>query len=143
MIYIAGPLFNEMERLRNEKIDSILRDNGFTTYLPQRDGGNFANELSMGEDPENIRKRIFSRDVNSVKGCNILLFLFDGRVPDEGACFELGMAYAINKKCIGYKTDSRTFVSGYDNLMLSESLESVFDNITSLVEYLNKYKDEI
>ena len=46
--------------------------------------------------------------------CDAILFIFDGRVPDEGACFELGYCYAKGKKCIGYKTDARSFIDGYD-----------------------------
>ncbi|MBP5727242.1 MAG: nucleoside 2-deoxyribosyltransferase, partial [Clostridia bacterium] len=47
--------------------------------------------------------------------CDAVLFLFDGRVPDEGACFELGYCcYAKGKRCIGYKTDARSFIDGFD-----------------------------
>lgn len=43
----------------------------------------------------------------------------DGRVPDEGACVELGMAYAWNKICLGYKTDDRCLdFTGTDNLFI-------------------------
>ena len=140
MIYIAGPLFNEMERKRNAELDAILQDNGFDTYLPQRDGGEFAKELAAGERPEAIRKRMFSLDIAAVKNCDILLFLFDGRVPDEGACFELGMAYVLGKRCLGYKTDARAFIGGYDNLMLTESLEAMFHTTDALVAYLKETK---
>ena len=57
--------------------------------------------------------------------CDTLLFLFDGRVPDEGACFELGYCYAKGKQCIGYKTDARSFIDGYDNVMLHGAPETV------------------
>ena len=32
--------------------------------------------------------------MSAIKNCDILIFFLDGRVPDEGACVELGMAYA-------------------------------------------------
>ena len=140
MIYIAGPLFNEMERRQNAELDAILQENGFSTYLPQRDGGEFAKELAAGTAPEEVRRRMFLLDIEAVKDCEILLFLFDGRVPDEGACFELGMAYSLGKGCLGYKTDARSFIGGYDNLMLTESLEGVFHTPASLVDYLKKRK---
>ena len=59
----------------------------------------------------------------------LALFLFDGRVPDEGACFELGYCYAKGKRCIGYKTDARSFIDGFDNLMLCGAPETISPNI--------------
>ena len=51
-----------------------------------------------------------------------------GRVPDEGACFELGYCYAKGKRCIGYKTDARSFIDGFDNVMLHGAPEIVLRN---------------
>ena len=57
--------------------------------------------------------------VYGIKNCDILIFFLDGRVPDEGACVELGIAYALGKKCIGYKTDDRNLdFTGDDNLFI-------------------------
>jgi nucleoside 2-deoxyribosyltransferase len=36
------------------------------------------------------RKYLFQLDCEHMDWCDAVLFLFDGRVPDEGACFELG-----------------------------------------------------
>ena len=38
-IYISAPLFNEMELKFNETMSNFLEERGFSTYLPQRDGG--------------------------------------------------------------------------------------------------------
>ena len=47
-----------------------------------------------------------------------------GRVPDEGACVELGIAYALGKKCIGYKTDDRNLdFTGDDNLFIEGCMD--------------------
>ena len=136
MIYLAAPLFNDMEKQRNEALDATLQHHGFRTYLPQRDGGVFADESAGETSPAQLRTRIFTADIHAVKSCDILLFLFDGRVPDEGACFELGMAYALGKRCIGLKTDARSFIDGYDNIMLSESLEAMFYEMDALLAHL-------
>ena len=136
MIYLAAPLFNDMEKQRNEALDAALRNSGFRTFLPQRDGGEFANESAPEADPAQIRTQIFTADIRAVKACEILLFLFDGRVPDEGACFELGMAYALGKRCVGLKTDARSFIDGHDNIMLSESLEAIFHDTGTLIAHL-------
>ncbi|MCR5596608.1 MAG: nucleoside 2-deoxyribosyltransferase, partial [Lachnospiraceae bacterium] len=54
-----------------------------------------------------MRMRLSLLDCKHLDQCDVLLFLFDGRVPDEGACFELGYCFARGKRCIGYKTDAR------------------------------------
>ncbi|MBQ1346933.1 MAG: hypothetical protein IIY65_02940, partial [Erysipelotrichaceae bacterium] len=41
-VYIAAPLYCDYEKEYNLKIDTFLRENGFDTYLPQRDGGELA-----------------------------------------------------------------------------------------------------
>ena len=38
-VYIAGPLFTQGDRWFLEKIDDLLQNHGFVTYLPHRDGG--------------------------------------------------------------------------------------------------------
>ena len=56
---------------------------------------------------------------------HLLLLIFDlnGRVPDEGGCVELGMAYAWGIKSIGFKTDTRALdYTGDDNLMIEGCL---------------------
>lgn len=136
MIYIAAPLFNDMEKEFNKKIDKLIVSIGFETYLPQRDGGSLAELVKQGGNPDELSDYIFGLDVAAVKKCNILLFLLDGRVPDEGACMELGMAYVLNKDCIGFKTDIRSFADGYDNLMLRKAFSTIFNSETELVEYL-------
>ncbi|WP_337860793.1 nucleoside 2-deoxyribosyltransferase [Ferroplasma sp.] len=116
--YISAPLFNEMEINFNEKVSSFIEKLGFSTYLPQRDGGE--DEMLL-KDPElwpETSKKVFDRDVESLRASSALIMVMDGRVPDEGACVELGMAYALGKICIGFQTDTRRFATGQNNLML-------------------------
>ena len=123
-IYIAAPLFNQGERDFNERIDAVLRSCGHETFLPQRDGGCVA---ELPEIIEGMPKRdyLFKLDCEHMDWCEAVLFVFDGRVPDEGACFELGYCYAKGKRCIGYKTDARCFIDGFDNVMLHGAPEKV------------------
>ena len=123
-IYIAGPLFNQAERALNEQIDGILRECGHETFLPQKAGG-VASDLPERIDGVPIRQYLFQLDCRHLDWCDTVLFIFDGRVPDEGASFELGYCYAKGKRCIGFKTDARSFMNGFDNLMLSGALETV------------------
>ncbi|WMT50419.1 MAG: nucleoside 2-deoxyribosyltransferase [Ferroplasma sp.] len=143
-IYISAPLFNEMEIRFNETVSKFLEDRGFTTYLPQRDGGE--DEMLL-KDPElwpETSKRVFERDVSALKDSSALLMVMDGRVPDEGACVELGMAYAYGKICIGFQTDTRTFATGQNNLMLDHSLShGIVRNWNDLDVLLGKIKNDI
>ncbi len=126
-VYIAAPLFSEGERNFNERIDSVIRECGHITFLPQREGG------CVADLPDYIngmpkRKYLFQLDCEHMDWCDAILFLYDGRVPDEGACFELGYCFAKGKRCIGYKTDVRSFIDGYDNVMLYGAPEIVLHN---------------
>ena len=142
-IYIAAPLFNEMELKRNEHIAQIIEKIGFSTYLPQRDAG-IACELIESSNvlQEEIRKRIFEKDCVAVKNSDIILFLIDGRTPDEGSCIELGIGYALGKICIGYKTDSRAMdKNGNNNIMLDGCLNwHIFSDEEELCNALKKIK---
>lgn len=119
-IYFAAPLFNEMELRRNEEYTKLLENWGYEVYLPQREAGLSAQILKdESKDKIRINQEIFNTDLNGIKNCDILVFFLDGRVPDEGACVELGIAYALGKKCIGYKTDDRNLdFTGDDNLFI-------------------------
>ena len=136
-IYLAAPLFNEMELKRNEEIKKMLVEHGYDVYLPQEEVG-LASEMITKENKLIINKKIFDSDIKGIKDSDILLFLLDGRVPDEGACVELGMAYAWNKKCVGYKTDTRALdITGDDNLFIEGCFDfRVARNINELLERL-------
>lgn len=140
-VYIAAPLFNEMERKRNEDIALFIEALGFTTYLPQRDGGIaydlIEESVSLKSD---IRRNLFNLDYEALKASDIILFLIDGRTPDEGACIELGMGYALGKKCMGYKTDSRAMdANGDNNIMIDGCVDwFMYDNKISLGNALKR-----
>lgn len=139
-IYFAAPLFNEMELKRNEEITSLLRKWGYEVYLPQESAGLSAKIIANGADKYEVSKQIFQTDLQGIKECDILIFFLDGRVPDEGACVELGMAYAWGKKCIGYKTDDRSLdFTGTDNLFIEGCMDfNVLHNLNELKSTLDK-----
>ena len=136
-IYFAAPLFNEMELKRNEEMAKLLRSWGYEVYLPQESAGLSAKIIAEGGDTYVVSKKIFESDLNGIKNCDILIFFLDGRVPDEGACVELGMAYAWNKVCLGYKTDDRCLdFTGTDNLFIEGCMN--FEILHSITELKNK-----
>ncbi|RAS59418.1 nucleoside 2-deoxyribosyltransferase-like protein [Lentzea atacamensis] len=121
--YIAAPLFNDAEKAFNLLVDAALREIGLDTWLPQRDGGEAAPLVRQGLNENTVRTRLFEMDCDAIRRCGVFVFVLDGRVPDEGGCVELGMAYARGVPCFGLQTDSRRF-GGTDsnNLMIDYAL---------------------
>ncbi len=89
-IYFAAPLFCQSEKDYNLKLVKVLEDHGYQVFLPQRDG--FLAPDLEGLTEEELTKKIFDKDVSEVLKADIVFVLLDGRVPDEGACVELGIA---------------------------------------------------
>jgi len=141
-IYIAGPLFSQGELEFNLIVNEHLKNLGFETFLPQKDGHKLADLISNDEKTSAI-KMIFYRDIEEIKKCDILLFIMDGRVPDEGACFELGVAYSLNKYCLGLKTDPRFLMDNIDNPLILGALEGkIAKSIFDLDIFLQSFKEE-
>ena len=139
-IYFAAPLFSEAEREFNVKVTKELRDEGFDVFLPQEHS-----EISEIPDTDEKRRRLlngfFSNDIEAIDRSDVLLIVLDGRVPDEGACFELGYAYARGKICVGLKTDSRVSEMGTDNAMIVGSLgDNIAKDSESLTTMLKSIK---
>ncbi len=137
-IYIAAPLYCDYERNYNLEIDTFLRNHGFDTYLPQRDGGVLS---EMPEMIDGITKEeyVFRKDLQAMDESDVFLFLMDGRVPDEGACVALGYFYSSGKCAIGLKTDSRTLCNNADNLMIQKALKQILHTKEELLSYLNNH----
>ena len=73
------------------------------------------------------------------------IMLLDGRVPDEGACVELGIGYANQKRCYGIKTDTRSIEIDLDlNPMISECFIRIFKDFDGdkLIGQLEQYLEE-
>ncbi len=74
------------------------------------------------------------------------IFVLDGRVPDEGACVELGIAYTDkyfknkSKILIGLQTDTRAaFIGSRLNPMVKIPLDHIFENEISLLNFLKEW----
>ena len=142
-IYFAGPLFSESEKEYNAKLTGILEDYGYEVYLPQRDGF-LAAELDGKTETEKTQM-IFEKDLEHVLEADIVFMVLDGRVPDEGACVELGIAYASDKRCYGFKTDARSVEIDMDlNPMISGCFIKIFSDLDGekLIEELKQYLSE-
>ena len=139
-IYYAGPLFSQAEIKFNEILTEKLEKNGFDVFLPQRDGAEKHKPPYDKMTKDERRKAIFSIDRDQILSCDIFLFILDGRVPDEGACVELGIAYTqrhIEKKrkiLIGLSTNNYRFKSL--NPMIRIPLDNIYESEEDLIEYL-------
>ena len=86
------------------------------------------------------RTRILDADV----------FVLDGRVPDEGACVELGIAYGQKylrnggKLLVGLHTDTRAaFIGGRLNPMVRALLDRVVDEEEALLRVLAEHRSGV
>jgi nucleoside 2-deoxyribosyltransferase len=163
LVYLAGPLFSEAERRFNAEATARLEAAGFEVYLPQRDtdrGGDIASSLApapfdndqfprlpLSGSPEarKLSRTIFERDLESLLAADIVVVVLDGRVPDEGACVELGIAFGSSlhggrkKLLLGLMSDSRTaFAWTSLNPMVAGALDQCVADMDGLVELLGR-----
>ena len=146
-IYFAGPLFSAAERAFNRVLTGRLELQGFKVFLSQRDG------VERDKPPYDTmpavkkRQRLFATDRDEVFRADVFLFVLDGRVPDEGAAVELGIAYAhkyllgVPKLLIGLHTDVRaSFLAAKLNPMLRVPLDHLVEDEETLVALLRGIK---
>ncbi len=109
-------------------IATVLEQAGFGTFLPHRDGlERFVMDLVNTPLNNNILKArdavnaaIFALDCFQItRRCEYFLLNMNGRVPDEGAVAEAGIAFAVGKPIVIYKNDRRSVFKGADNSMLT------------------------
>jgi len=103
----------------------MLRSLGVDTFLPQEEAGNASGLIAAGEDMSTVIRRLFDIDWNGVQRSDFMVAILNGRVPDEGTCVELGMAYALGKPAIGFQSDSRRFAESRNNVMIDGALRII------------------
>jgi hypothetical protein len=147
LIYFAAPLFSHAERLFNENLTQRLEAQGFTVFLPQRDGVERNKPPYSSMTQEERRQALFHLDKQQIFACDIFLLLLDGRVPDEGACVELGMAYCYRelqgckKLLLGLQTDSRAaFLGAKLNPMIRVPLDALAPDEEMVLRILQEYR---
>jgi nucleoside 2-deoxyribosyltransferase len=147
LIYFAGPLFSEAERVFNVRLTERLEQANFEVFLPQRDGVKRDKPPYERMSADERRRAMFELDQRKIFECDIFLFVLDGRVPDEGACFELGLAHAhkelrgTRKLLVGLHTDARAaFLCSKLNPMLLVPLGHVAEAEDELLRILEDYR---
>lgn len=137
-VYIAAPLFNAAEREHNVAIREALQP-WLWSYLPQIDGSLLPNLLSAGLSPTEAHSQVFHDDIEAVKSCDALLIVLNGRTIDEGAAFELGVAWSIGKTCVGYKDDFRQLTTIGDNPMIETALSATYSSLDELRRWAEEF----
>jgi nucleoside 2-deoxyribosyltransferase len=131
-IYFAAPLFNEMELARNIYETKRLEFLGFQVYLPQRDG----EENTPYPWGDETKQKVFLKDTEAIKACDILIAWLDGAHIDEGVAFELGYAFGLKKQIKLISSDSRSFgEEGKYNLMITGPTQGkVYDSLDAMLK---------
>ncbi len=119
VIYLAAPLFSQIERRWNRELARLLADRlreravELEVILPQdfRVRGRY-----------NDRKRfeaLFKKCIEAVKSADVVVAVLDGPDTDSGVAFEMGYAYALGVPVVGVRTDFRQSQEQGVNLMCS------------------------
>jgi nucleoside 2-deoxyribosyltransferase len=144
-VYLAGPLFSEAEQAFNRSLVDDLESIGCSVFLPQRDAIDVSKADFKRLSPMQQSRAIFESDKSQIYGSDVFLFCLDGRVPDEGASVELGMAnahreFSVRKKLLlGLHTDVRVaFDTRRLNAMIMGALDEVFTTRAELLTYLKE-----
>lgn len=148
LVYYAGPLFSVGERQFNEQLTRKIEALGYQVFLPQRDGAERGAPPYDAMTGEEWSQAVFQLDVERLLAADVLVFMLDGRVPDEGACVELGIAWGqktlqpSKKLLIGLHTDRRGAFPGTKlNAMIQGALEYVAPDEQALLDALNQYQE--
>ncbi|MCP3996005.1 MAG: hypothetical protein GY722_13230 [bacterium] len=138
-VYYAASLFNEAERDYNRKVVAMIQELGYSTWFPQEDVGLLTDFVDKdGMTLDEARTHIFDLNIREVQAADLLVFCLDGRVPDEGACIEAGIAWAMNKRVIALKTDFRSGEPGGNNIMIDGIVAEVAESIDELRNLLDR-----
>ena len=132
--YIAGPLFDDGERWWIERVEQVVSDAGFSTFLPHRD--------NPPKDQSNVAE-IFANDRRSIDESDVVVASLNGIITDDGTAWELGYAFALGKKIVGLHTDwRRRFDHEVVNLMIESSLNALVHSLDELPASLRSMFDQ-
>ncbi|NIP31740.1 MAG: 2-deoxyribonucleoside glycosidase [Candidatus Dadabacteria bacterium] len=116
-IYIASPYgFSEASKdFYYDKIIPILENAGFEvidpwTLTPSEDIKKI-NSMAYGIDKklawEKQNIKIAEKNIEGIDNCDYMLAILDGVDVDSGTASEIGYAFALGKKILGYRGDFR------------------------------------
>ena len=135
LVYIAAPLFSQAERKFNSELRKYL-SSYFRVFLPQASCDLMPDLIKRGVPIKTAVRSVFSQDLEGVRRCRAIVVVLDGRSIDEGGAFELGLAYAFGKICVGLQTDVRRLAPFGNNPMIDGALEKITSSPRELRDWL-------
>lgn len=146
-IYLAGPFFNREQHDHAVSMAEMVRKAGHVPIAPVEQG---FEKVSSVEDA----KRIFTKNVQDLHHADIMLAQLDyllpqGKelrivtkggvvsgplsIPDSGTVWEMGMAYALGLRKVGYIVSDVPKI----NVMLAQSCDGFLRGYAQISEFLN------
>jgi len=133
-VFLNAPLSHIASQLFNEQIKSLLEEEGFKCIFPQQ---------MLPPGPETSPIEVFRQNAKFVKDCDVVLSVLDA--PGEGVFFELGLAYALGKPIIVFRSDRQNYlgkvVEGLWQMMPDLRKASNLEELRHAVRYLKKERD--
>ena len=131
-VYIAGPLFDDLERSYLESIARIFEDRGYKTFLPHRDAGVVKDKYTL-----ETKDKIFTIDIEALDKATIVVALLTGRDVDSGTAAEIGYAYAKDKTLIGIDANNVKFLNIFVWGLMGKG-EYIYSSLEGLERHLDE-----
>ena len=138
MIYLAAPLFSEMERNYIEDLvfdisRELKLDINKDFYIPHRHNNKYFEDKKYNKNMQNLNE------------CDMMIAILDGKDIDSGTAFEIGYFIGQNKIVLGLLTDKRSYNEDDElneklNTMIYGSCNYgnlIFNNINDLIDELD------
>lgn len=141
-IYVAGPFFNEKERISLSYMISRIKSiyPKANLFIPME------HEIPGGvEMPNSVwAKKVFDMDVRAIEESDMVIAMYTGHYSDTGTVWEMGFAHALGKPVVGFIP---SWAQTEDvSLMVMNCFDGYMDtagNITTFSqEILNRYNQK-
>ena len=123
-IYLASPLFNEVEIKNIEKTEHLLRELGHYVFSPRE---HEVREENVGSLPWSLDT--FTNDIRAIDACDMMVALYYGNYSDSGTAWEVGYAFASHKPVL------IVHLGEDSNLMIHEGCHCNLYSIEELRDY--------
>jgi len=122
-IYMAAPVFSQVERLCNRRLAQLLERElpGAKVILPQ----DFRSGRGRSFNDRRQFRELYRYCLEALDRCDVMLARLDGPDADSGTAFEVGYAVSKGKPVLGLRTDYRQLQSKGLNVMLAEGCTEV------------------
>jgi len=134
-VFINSPLSHIGAQILNNEIKKILVREGFDCILPQE---------ILPPGPNAGAREVFEVNLKLLEQCDTVLSVLDA--PGEGVIFELGVAAALGKPVVAFRSDKQRYlgkvVEGFWlSLPKSQKAESLEELRCKLREYRNSWSE--